>query len=270
MGVRGRGRRLGLRTDAVAFSTGFDAAAQAFFNRLTPAPNATYQGYYNDLFKSLRTGGLLDILDALYLLGTDNVQWARQNLIQDAFNLTPVNAPTFTANQGYAGNGTSSYINTGFTPSTAGGHFSLNSAHISAYATGAVAANSVLMGGRTTSTTQQTLLVPNTSTGQYRVNQDMTSAYTSANSGFFVGSRTGSAAVSGYNDTTALGTATTPSTGVTNAIIFIGALNSAGTATNFSVAQLAAASIGGGLDATQEAALYNALHTFLHAVGAVA
>ena len=49
------------------------------------------------------------------------------------YNATAVNAPTFTAKEGYKGNGTSSYINTHFTPSTDGVNWTLNSASMGVY-----------------------------------------------------------------------------------------------------------------------------------------
>ena len=58
-------------------------------------------------------------------------------------NATAVNAPTFTAKEGYKGNGSSSYINTHFTPATDGVNWTLNSASMGVYV------NEVSTGGNT-------------------------------------------------------------------------------------------------------------------------
>jgi hypothetical protein len=42
--------------------------------------------------------------------------------------MTAVNSPTWTANQGFTGNGTSSYIDTNFNPATQGVNYTLNDA----------------------------------------------------------------------------------------------------------------------------------------------
>jgi len=46
---------------------------------------------------------------------------------------TAVNSPTFTANQGFLGNGTSSYIDTNFVPNTDGSNFTQDNAGLTLY-----------------------------------------------------------------------------------------------------------------------------------------
>lgn len=246
-----------------------DPAAAAYFARLTPAPSAQYQSYYNSLFKALRAAGLLGVLDGLWVMATGQAQWAQQNLIQNSFNLTPVNAPAFTVNQGYASNGTSSYLGTGFVPSTAGGHFALNSASLGVWTLDTVASSGVPIGARTTSSTNQSMLVPGTSSGQFRVNQNTTSALTSSAIGFIAGARSASNLVTGYNAGASIGTVADVSTALTTLEIYLGALNNAGTASNFAAVRLAVGFLGDGLTATAEGMFYSALRNFLTSVGAI-
>lgn len=52
--------------------------------------------------------------EVLYIFGNETSEAASRNLIKRSFDATLVNNPTFTQFEGYAGNGTSSYINSNF------------------------------------------------------------------------------------------------------------------------------------------------------------
>lgn len=99
---------------------------------------ATTQGYtlpstaqrlkQNTLLSSLKTSGVWNKLDTFANFATDGsssfalIDWKRVSL------LTAVNSPTFTTNEGFTGNGTSSYINTNFNPSIGTNNYTLNNA----------------------------------------------------------------------------------------------------------------------------------------------
>lgn len=55
------------------------------------------------------------VVDAIYILATNNTTTANLNLCSSSFTLTPVNSPTFTADQGYTGNGSNMMLTTGLT-----------------------------------------------------------------------------------------------------------------------------------------------------------
>lgn len=94
-----------------------DPDVEAFFARLTPSVTEFYRQPYTTLITSLKAAGVWAKLDALYILRTGNAQWAQRNLIQDAYNLSPVNNPFFTATLGYDGN-TNAWLNTQFNPAS--------------------------------------------------------------------------------------------------------------------------------------------------------
>jgi hypothetical protein len=114
-----------------ASESNFDADYQAVLNY------ATTQGYnlptysqrlkQNQLLLDLKAGGIWSKLDTFGVFATDGdsdfalIDWKRLT------DYTAINSPTFTSNQGFTGDGTSSYIKTGFVPNLAV-NYTLNSA----------------------------------------------------------------------------------------------------------------------------------------------
>ena len=99
---------------------------------------ATTQGYtlpmpaqrlkQNTLLSSLKTAGVWNKLDTFANFATDG---STQFALIDWKRLVQYNAstgPTFTSNEGFTGNGTSSYIDTNFNPATSGSNYTLNNA----------------------------------------------------------------------------------------------------------------------------------------------
>jgi hypothetical protein len=79
------------------------------------------------------TSGVFAKLDVWNFLALTNKADALINMAQPGtFNTTEISTPTFTANRGYTGVDASTTIalDTNFNPSTAGGHYTQNSAHL--------------------------------------------------------------------------------------------------------------------------------------------
>jgi hypothetical protein len=97
----------------------FDADYQAVLDRATTqgytAPSAAQQTLQNTLVEDLKTAGVWSKLDALYITANDGssdfgrLNWASPS----AFELSEVSSPTFTSNEGFTGNGSSSTLDTG-------------------------------------------------------------------------------------------------------------------------------------------------------------
>ncbi|QMP85229.1 putative YapH protein [Flavobacterium phage vB_FspP_elemoF_6-3D] len=110
----------------------YDSDYQAVLNYATTQgytlPSASQQIIQNQLVIDLKAGGIWNKLDTFANFATDGssdfalIDWKRLSLY------TAVNSPTFTINQGFKGNGTSSYIDTNFTPSTDGVNYQLDNA----------------------------------------------------------------------------------------------------------------------------------------------
>lgn len=105
---------------------GFDADYQSVLDRASSlgytAPSASQQTLQNTLVTDLKTAGIWDKLDLFYVFATDgDSDYATLNWkIPASFQATKVNSPTFTTNGGYAGDGSSSYLDTNYTPSSDG------------------------------------------------------------------------------------------------------------------------------------------------------
>src|SRR5712664_2840319 len=68
---------------------------------------------YTNLICGLVTDGVYSTLDALYIFATNTTTTANLNLISTNFGLTGATPPTFSADHGYTGNGTTQFLDTG-------------------------------------------------------------------------------------------------------------------------------------------------------------
>lgn len=244
--------------------------------RFSNPPTDARKAAINKLIVSLKSVGVWALLDAFYLTAAADEQAAQRNWVQDAFNLSPQASPTFTADRGYAGNGTTSFLATGITPASlpaAGGRLSLNSAHLSIWCRNNVQSSTQLpIGSRTTSTTQQFLIVPRlgTDVATFRVNQDVAGAAPASldSTGHWTARRDGAATDALFKNGALVSSDTAASTGLSTAAVTLGALNTGGTVGNFATHQIASASIGAGLTDAQEAARHAAVLGYLQSVGA--
>lgn len=117
----------------------FDTDYQAVLDRSTAlgytAPSAAQQTLQNTLVEDLKTAGVWDKLDVFYVFATDgDSDFATLNWkAPSSHQVTKVNSPTFTADGGFTGNGSSSYLNTNYNPETSGTNYTLNDASISVW-----------------------------------------------------------------------------------------------------------------------------------------
>lgn len=96
-------------------------------------PSESQQLLQNQLIVDLKNSGVWDKLDTFSVFATDGdsdfalIDWKRLT------QYTAVNSPTFTANQGFTTNGTSSTILSNFNPSVGGFNYTLNDASYGVY-----------------------------------------------------------------------------------------------------------------------------------------
>ena len=90
-------------------------------------PSASQQALQNQLLVDLKDAGIWSKLDTFAVFATDGdsdfalIDWIR------LADYTAINSPTFTSNQGFQGNGTSSYIVSNYLPITNAVNLSQNS-----------------------------------------------------------------------------------------------------------------------------------------------
>jgi len=245
---------------------GYDSSAAALIAAFSTPATSARMSAINSLIVALKSAGVWTKLDILYVLAAHDAQAGRLNWkVPASFALVEVNSPTFTTDQGYAGNGTTSYLNTQFTPSTNGVNLTQNSATIGVWSRTAAAQGASTFGNATGT---GSLLVAPRITGDnfnYRVNQTTTAATANTDgSGHYAASRSASNATQGYKNGATAGSAGS----VASAALPSVALNIGRVASGFSDAQVAAAYAGGNLTSTEHANLHSALNAYMTAVGA--
>jgi hypothetical protein len=245
-----------------AAQVAFEAETTALLVRMSVAPDSTRRGQINTLIASLKTAGVWAKLDALYVMAAHDAQAARQNWKQNAFNLTGVNSPTFTTDRGYRGDGSTSYLDSAFNPTTAGGLFVQDNAHLGLWALTSDTSSIFDIGNTNARMTLRT------SGGAMvtRLNDATNTSGTVPDSaGYSLLSRSLSASYSRYKNGSAITDAVVASTGMTNAAMTVCGVASAA---QFSARQQAVAHWGASLTAAEASALQTALQTYLTAVGA--
>lgn len=239
---------------------------QALIARMTTKPSQARIVLIDALITSLMDGGVWTKLDALYLTAAHTAQAAQLNWKSSNFTLTPVNDPTFTTDRGYAGNATSSYLNTNYTITT-DGSFAQNNGSLGVWVNQNVTdvTTYIEIG------TSRNLISARTA----GLNLSLRSASTSSDSvsvasaiGHSMFSRDNSANFVGYKNGASVGTLTRASASLTAQDVYIGARNNAGVADSFSNRRIGAAHIGVALSGSEVTTLYNALNTYLTALGA--
>lgn len=254
---------IGLNTAAYSF---VNSEAAALVARFATQPTDARKRLIDTLIGSLKTGGVWSKLDALYVMAAADSQAARQNWIADQYNLTAVSGPTFAADRGYTGDGAASYLSTAFNPVTAvTPKFVQDSASLGVWSrtnlpNGAGVSAEIGSGnsyiGRSASISTNAAGRPNAASGVINT--------PGAFPGHVCWSRTAAAVWEGYAQGVDADGGVTSSAAPANAVMRLCAAVGIG----FGVNQLSAAHIGQGLSAAEVLAAYNALNTYLTAVGA--
>lgn len=253
------GRRLALAAAQVVFE---DEDATALFAAMTVEPSPERKKLINNLIVALKSSGVWGTLDGFYMLAAHDAQAARINWKDPLSVAIPVNSPVFTVDKGYAGDGASSCVDTGFNPVTAGGHYQLNSAHLGVWALSDASDGQFRDLG---SFPNRYLNSRSGSNMVSRLNSDaLTTALPAQTSiGHSVASRSGATTRQHYKNAVLIGGDTAATDALANSSITIG---SAGT--SYSPRQIAGAHFGGSLTPEQVSDLHNALNTYLTTIGA--
>ena len=267
--------RLGLNNSGLVHGNGgidqsdnlpsYDSLTTAYFLKLdnagityTQALKTEYDKY---IFYRIDTanGGLMRakivclwLLAPDSLLGLADTTRCKQNLFYPNFTLTTVNALTWQLGLGVSSNGTSSYLNTNFNPTTSGTAFTLNSAGLGFYSRTSIAAGATVQMGVSDGAGKYTLMqVRFTGDLNYsEINQgSLTSTANNTTLGKFNSARTSSSVVTMYRNGVTLGavTGTQTSGNLPNRDIYLMCNNNNGSATNFSGSQFSEFDITSGL-----------------------
>ena len=205
--------------------------------------------------------------DRLWIHGLANSIAARTSLANPTSTMiTAVNSPTFTASQGYTGNGTNSYLNTNYNPTTNGVKYTLDSASIYVYSRTNLNGTKLDI-GHANATSYSTLDIRDGGSFYRSINQvGLASPVVVANSlGLFSGVRVGTLDVRSYRNGVSLLNNTTASSTLINNNMYVSALNNNGTAAFYSQRQLSVSAIGSGI--INQANFYTAVQALGTSIG---
>jgi hypothetical protein len=245
-----------------------DAATATLIAAMSAAPDGTRQLLIDNTIKALKAAGLWTKIDALYMTAAHDSQAALLNWkAPGTWTLAGTANPTFTADQGYKGDGSSSFLTaSGYNPSTAGGSFALNSAVFGVW----VQQSATIASSRYVSMGSTSFMSLNgSSTGlQSRVN-DATTLNATPNdmTATHWASRRLSSAGKDVWEAGTLHTATDVSTSTSMGTSF--SILAVTTPASFSDGRVAAAYTAGGLTDAEMAAMDGCLRSYMQGVGVV-
>jgi hypothetical protein len=254
-------------------NSSFDADYQAVLTKAVALgfnlPLAPQQIIQNNLVLALKASGIWSKLDVLYIFANNGgTEFARLNWKNPNVNLaTLINPLTFTTNQGFNGNGTSSYINTNYIPSTVGNNYQLNDCSFGYWAFSGLQTGATRVNIGTRNSTSSGLTYPvGTGESSLFVNTNTTTnsalSASSTNLGLRHFNRASSSGSRYYNSTGLVGSNTSVSFDVSNFPFFVSALNTANNSTLYTTTRFSIMFAGSSL-ANENTALNTAFNTYM-------
>lgn len=254
-------------------ASGLDPATTAWVNQVVTNGGTVSGGrqtIVNTFIVCLKTNSLFTTLDRYWLFAGENTQSA----LTDMVNLVSAtnSGATFTANQGYAGDGSSTFVNTNYNPSTNGVNYTQNSA---------------VFGGQdqTNRTTGGNLVVFGAANGAFNIVSDLvpfsgssnTSAFTNSAGadsiaattarGSFIASRTGASAGEIYLNGSGITPIASTSSGLPPTAFFVGGVSQGGSLAGASTDQISSFFIASGWNATQAANFETCQNAMMTSIG---
>jgi hypothetical protein len=239
---------------------GFDADYQAILDYATTQsytlPSASQQILQNQLVLDLKAGGIWSKLDTFGVFATDAedspgsgtsnfalIDWIRLS------QYSAINSPTFIPNEGFQGNGTSSYLNSNYNPATSAVNYLLNDASFGVYLLQNSNGNYCHLGAFTSDVSQRIQLVINRFANLTRVNDGggffpLTSI---TSTGLIFANRTDSLTTNIYRNNTLQETKTEISGSIPNLNVHVLAWNFDGTPGFYTVDKTSMAYMGANL-----------------------
>lgn len=261
-------------TENIAFNPNavLDADTIAFASILTTPLTATRLELINDLVVQLKADGNWTKLDRLWIHTTEAQDQAVVSLVNpSSTKITEHNSPTWAPNVGYTGNGTNMYLDTNYNPNTDGINYILNDAMLGSYIRSNQLSDNAAVIGVTDASSYRSAIYPRYTTNTFFSQLNTAAAnlisYSNNNSlGFFSVTRTASNLQTGYINGISKATNSGASTTVANYKINILSNSYAGTAAEFTLRTIGLSLIGAGT--INQLKLYNAIQTFMTAIGA--
>ncbi len=255
---------------AIASSRGYDISSLAYFAAVPDSFSTARKDIINTLVVQLKSIGAWSKLDRLWLMANTTSGNALVSLVNPGSTaMSLVNAPTFTTDRGFAGDGATSYIDTNFVPSTDAVNYLLDDAEMFLYCRTNAAANTAEMGVDSNANNNCNLIITKFGDGNYyaKINNQVAGNITNpitSSLGLLTIKRTSSLNVNFLQNGSSLNVDTSASTALPMASVYICAHNSA--APLYSTKQIALAGLSAG--SINDAAFYKCIQTYMTAIGA--
>jgi hypothetical protein len=217
------------------------------------------------LIADLQEAGVWPKLDLFYLPAVATSDEGVINLKSPGnFTLIPTGAPTFTPYQGFTGNGTSSYLATGFIPSVNAVQMTQNSASFGVWVRNNTTGTQFDIGSSASSVMRLNTRASSLFSGRLNTGATVTATLPANTSvGFTTCDRASAAEIYYYKNGVAVGPVASVSSGLEESQTFL--LRDEALYSN---RQIAAAFLGGSLTTGENAAFYTAMLAYMTAVGA--
>ncbi len=263
---------------ATPTAVGFDAATTAWVAAVVSnggTVSGARQIVVNSLIVSLKADGIWTKLDRLWLHAAENEPSALTDIVANVL-ATEFNTPAFAVDLGYTGEDSGTpghFIKTGFIPSTSGVTYIQNSAHISAWVVGNIASanGGCLLGasnGGAFTDLYATYAADNNVYG--RINDSGASGGQGTSvtrAGQWLANRDSSTTSQVYQNGSLFSSPNQVSGTPTTVELYITCENANGSSVGGTPNQIAMVSMGGGFNGTDVTNFYNALRTYMTAVG---
>ena len=267
----------GLITNSAHYSSSssYTTEYQALLDDWTTDPTGDTLTWQNDLIYSLDTLGVWDGMDVFYVFAnvTNDNDEALVNWINPGtHDATLVNAPTFTRLEGFTGNASTNYINLNYNLTDDGVNAIQDSTTIGIYNRVDFGSGTYTDIGAGDADDDEILAVYSSlsnSVALCYVNRSNQVTFSNSNSqGFYVATRFQSDTVEYYKNGSLEAAENQSSTGVSQYDIYILALDSAGTADNYSPAQVSIAFVMRGTRSpTEMADMFTIIETYMDNIG---
>jgi len=226
----------------------------------------------SDTIRALKGAGVWNALDFLPVLCAENTASALVDW-KNLRTMTATNSPTFTTDRGYAFDGATSYINTGFIPSTHATSATGTSQMIGVYERTNVASTGRAFGANVVTPTQSVHILPYNGSSAFATINTTNVAYVTGfadSRGLIVAAATGTAGAGYKNGVAGLTpTLTSPGSSLVNIALFIGGYNQGGSLSLPRASTLGYCMFGANAwAAAQHAAFYNAMQQYMIRLGA--
>jgi hypothetical protein len=239
----------------------------ALVQAMTTKPSLERKALMTTLISSLKTAEVWDKLDCLYVTAAHAPDAARLNWkAPRTYPLTEINSPLFTVDRGYTGDGLTSYLDTGWYPAIVSGEvMTATSAHGGMITLKNIQDNNPVF---SVGAGNAFSIIPRSTGNAARfrifdtVNLDVASQTNAV--GHYVVNRSGASARQGYRNGSSIGSDTQAgSTIIQTNLWMFRSFNV------YSPQQVACFHFGSSLTAQNVSDLYNALHTYMVALGAL-